>query len=764
MSTTTIAPEWESLHVFAHGDRSTADHLYLAAAEEGRRATDAGLASGWFALRYWEGGPHIRLRLRDTLPGLADGVAERLAARTSTLPGTEPFPSFPLQSGGFRPGTRRSAEAIGWQPTGTVLRPGYRPETARYGGPEAMPLGEDMFQFSSEIAAEALPAIIAGASRTGTALTLLAGHVAGLIDAGFDETTVGTALRRYALAAAARPGAPRVEVPAARARAEQEYEQQPERFRATVARLRAEAGRPTGLAGRWAVAVHDYARRLQVLGAPGALGMPGTPGALGARAAEPGRGQESGPWPALTGQWHMLANRLGVSVADESFLTWLAGLTLSGSLTSFDQPIGPALPGVRTARATGEFLKAVKVHRESLGESLGARPHRSAPEHTAHAHAEGEPAGPAVSGPTISGPALDRPLVDGPARAGHPQDRADTARRAADIAHGAAGTAHRSAGTAHRAADTAHRQTDSAFPPRPVHRPADPARRPVFDHTVFEWPVFDHPVVAGRRSYAPVPPAAGESDHTYAAGEHFTPVPLHAVPRPAHRSAPPRLRPVPLPAVDVALMGAPALPELLALLGGAGQGGPGGEADGEPGVCTGELDPARLATLLGLAAGAVSGPAAPGPERSGVGATTHPLLLDVVVRRVSGIPAGSYRYLPGEHLLSPRPAVDTAALLSTAPYAAPRPAWHRPTAAEQAPVLLMLGTETGVSTLRYGPRGARSALLEAGRLTQSLLLTAAALELRAVTVCGGYDELALASGGGGRPTQPLCLVALGAAA
>ncbi|MER5636432.1 thiopeptide-type bacteriocin biosynthesis protein [Kitasatospora sp. NPDC002227] len=680
MSTTTIAPEWESLHVFAHGDRSTADHLYLAAAEEGRRAVGAGLASGWFALRYWEGGPHIRLRLRDTAPGLADEVAQRLAVRAGTLPGTEPFPAFPLQNGGFRPGNRRTAEAIGWQPTGTVLRPGYRPETARYGGPEAMPLGEDMFQYSSELAAEALPAVLAGASRAGTALALLAGQVAGLLDAGFDETTVGTSLRRYALASAARPGAPRVDVPAARARAAHEYEQQPEQFRAAVARLRAaaqrSAGPAVGLPGRWAAAVHDYARRLQALGGD--------------------------PWPALTGQWHMLANRLGSSVADESFLTWLAGLTLSGRLLGPDGTEPTPHPGARTARATGEFLHAVKAHRESLTQRahLAARARRAAEptEHAPAEHGHAEPA--AAENPAVERTAAERSAAEHSAPE-HEHEHEPAGRESGEAARGHA-------------------------------EPADRRR--------------------GPRGLVPVEALeeAGESDPTWPSGGYRTPAPLYAVPRPGHHTAAPQGGPVPLPAVDAALA-VSALPELLGLL---------DRPAARPEACGGEFDAARLATLLGLAAGVVPPASAPGPGRSA--AAPHPLLLDVVVRRVAGLPAGSYRYLPAEHALSPRPAVDTAALLSTSPYAAPRPAWHRPTVAEEAPVLLLLGTAPGVSTLRYGPRGARSALLEAGRLTQSLLLTATALGLRAVTVCGGYDELALASGGGGLPTQPLCLVAVGA--
>ncbi|MEU8762747.1 lantibiotic dehydratase C-terminal domain-containing protein [Streptomyces sp. NPDC048659] len=565
---------WQSLHVFAHGDRTTADHLYLAAASEGRRAVAEDRAAGWFALRYWEGGPHVRLRLHDARPGAAEAVADRLAAAVPGLPGAAPLDADAFYA---RTADPDGAANLGWQPSGTVLRPPYLPETDRYGGPRALPYGERLFELSSEVAAAALPAVLAGTSRTGAALGLLAGHVAGLLDAGFDETVTAAVLRRYALAWADLPGAPRLDVAAARARAEAEHDRHPEQFRQAVARLRASRPAPAGLPGRWAAAVRAYAHDLAGLGDD----------------------LRHGPWPALTSQWHMLANRMGVPVADEAFLAWLASLALAGAG-------GPETMHATGRTAASDFLQAGKFRRGAMA--------RQAP------------------------------------RKG-----------------------------------------------------------------------------AARPDPADAPDLRADSD-------------------------------VPLPTADPARLEAPALADALA-----------GRRSAY-GRFAGELDAVELGTLLGLAAGVTDTVEAQEEGRPvhldlyahpSAGAV-RPVLLDVIVQRVAGIAPGAYRYLPGSHSLAPRAAVDAAALLAASPYTEPRGGGPRPVVAEEAPVLLVLGVAPGAITPRYGQRGIRFALLEAGHLAQNLLLTATALGLRTLPVGGFYDdELALAAGWDGLVAQPLYLIPVG---
>ncbi|MGW7362145.1 lantibiotic dehydratase C-terminal domain-containing protein [Streptomyces sp. NPDC054841] len=71
------APVWLSVHVYAHSDLDDhlavlAGHLHTVAAAVGARA--------WFFLRYWEGGPHVRLRALCSSAGQRTRARELLCA------------------------------------------------------------------------------------------------------------------------------------------------------------------------------------------------------------------------------------------------------------------------------------------------------------------------------------------------------------------------------------------------------------------------------------------------------------------------------------------------------------------------------------------------------------------------------------------------------------------------------------------------------------------------------------------------------------
>ncbi|MFE1322081.1 thiopeptide-type bacteriocin biosynthesis protein [Kitasatospora phosalacinea] len=112
----------------------------------------------WFFLRYWQGGPHLRLRIADLDGPAADRITADLAARTDAVNAALPAedritpaayrraagPLAELGEGG------RSLEL------GELLAPGvhparYEPEVGRYGGPGEMALGEELFHASSVV-------------------------------------------------------------------------------------------------------------------------------------------------------------------------------------------------------------------------------------------------------------------------------------------------------------------------------------------------------------------------------------------------------------------------------------------------------------------------------------------------------------------------------------------------------------------------------------------------------------------------------------
>ncbi len=137
------------------------------------------------------------------------------------------------------------------------------------------------------------------------------------------------------------------------------------------------------------------------------------------------------------------------------------------------------------------------------------------------------------------------------------------------------------------------------------------------------------------------------------------------------------------------------------------------------------LSVADLTTL----ACALNGRDANGRRTIPSGGALYPLELYVFANRVDGIPAGIYHFDPFDRcveLLAAEPSRLAGALVD-------------PVLAS-APVLLAL---TGVfwrSRFKYGQRGYRFALLEAGHAMQNALLTAAALELAALPIGGYYDS------------------------
>jgi SagB-type dehydrogenase family enzyme len=123
--------------------------------------------------------------------------------------------------------------------------------------------------------------------------------------------------------------------------------------------------------------------------------------------------------------------------------------------------------------------------------------------------------------------------------------------------------------------------------------------------------------------------------------------------------------------------------------------------------------------------------------RSGRGAPSagglYPLEVSVIVRAVDGLPAGVHHYVPaadGLEVVQPRaPSAATLASL----FLGQR--WVADAAA-----VLVLSARTTPTLAKYGDRGYRYLLLEAGHVAQNLALAAAALGLGAVQLGGFLDD------------------------
>ncbi|MCI4061357.1 thiopeptide-type bacteriocin biosynthesis protein [Micromonospora sp. R77] len=166
--------DWQSWHLHVDSlapravEAAVLDVVGPTVAEFGRNADRP---RPWFFIRYWQGGPHVRLRLADAGPDAA-AVQEALARRTAAVNAALPAGSR-LTTEDYR----RSAAPIADRgeagiplPLTPLLPPGshparYEPEFDRYGGSALIGVSEALFHASSVVCLRACQAR-AGGSRT----------------------------------------------------------------------------------------------------------------------------------------------------------------------------------------------------------------------------------------------------------------------------------------------------------------------------------------------------------------------------------------------------------------------------------------------------------------------------------------------------------------------------------------------------------------------------------------------------------------------
>ena len=297
----TAEPRWVSAHLFHQGDL---DALLVTAVHPlvGGLVGD-GLADGWFYLRHWEAGGHVRLRVRAASPAGEHAVRDRVVA--GCLPYLDAHPSVHRTSPeqytqsaaklAALEGASRYAPALA-APDGVAFVP-YRPERDRYGA--AMSAVERHFEDSSRLALELL--------RSGP-------------DTGRRDTAAFGLLLLAWFAAEPEPGrlAPRVvadvvppdpegATPALwRAAVDRRYRGQRERLAGIATRMQALAAGPavsrSGLFAEWTASVRTLRDAVVAAGEP----------AL----------------PMLDRCAHLVCNRLGGSLVEEGYLRVLAARTV----------------------------------------------------------------------------------------------------------------------------------------------------------------------------------------------------------------------------------------------------------------------------------------------------------------------------------------------------------------------------------------------------------------------------------------------------
>ena len=133
----------------------------------------------------------------------------------------------------------------------------------------------------------------------------------------------------------------------------------------------------------------------------------------------------------------------------------------------------------------------------------------------------------------------------------------------------------------------------------------------------------------------------------------------------------------------------------------------------------------------------------------------YPLELYLIARNVDGLPQGGYHYNVPDHALERLPGPDdlTAAMAEVSHYEA--------TLAGAAALFVVTGVFDR-TTFKYGDRGYRFVLLDAGHMAQNMLLTATASGLGAAPF-GGFrdDALSRLVGADGVNEAALYLICVG---
>lgn len=171
-------PKWYGLHIHRYTGQD--DFLVDAVSPALTPLYREGALDRAFFLRYWQGGHHIRLRLRLTAADpesrerKLEEVAGRLAAHLAEFPGGYGFDPDAFREAQTTMAALEAEETDELRPPDSLHRVPYVPEYDKYGGAEGVAVAERFFDRSSAVALAALRGIGgSSAKRLGTAFSMM---------------------------------------------------------------------------------------------------------------------------------------------------------------------------------------------------------------------------------------------------------------------------------------------------------------------------------------------------------------------------------------------------------------------------------------------------------------------------------------------------------------------------------------------------------------------------------------------------------------
>jgi thiopeptide-type bacteriocin biosynthesis protein len=175
---------WRSVHVHRYGGQD--EFLVAGLAPAITSLRQAGAVAGFFFLRYWQGGHHIRIRVR-VAQEEADAVAGELTAKLGGYLAEHPAGrDFDADAFGEAQPTMAALEGVHVepiQPPDTIRHARYVPEYDKYGGERGVVIAEEFFDCSSAIVLDQLAGAAWRSSRrlgSGFVAMLRGLHAAGL--------------------------------------------------------------------------------------------------------------------------------------------------------------------------------------------------------------------------------------------------------------------------------------------------------------------------------------------------------------------------------------------------------------------------------------------------------------------------------------------------------------------------------------------------------------------------------------------------------
>ncbi|WP_214416748.1 lantibiotic dehydratase C-terminal domain-containing protein [Sphaerisporangium fuscum] len=157
--------------------------------------TDLPAVRSFFFLRYWQGGPHVRLRFAGEGTTWRARVEDALRAGVPGFTGTQIAEYEYESSAQARLAALEGEQPIGLRGLGTVTAEAYVPEPAKYGGPAGVAIAESVFVATSGALLRLLPGRPASGPPVGEAARIMLESLAGI---GLDAARMRGFMRRYA--------------------------------------------------------------------------------------------------------------------------------------------------------------------------------------------------------------------------------------------------------------------------------------------------------------------------------------------------------------------------------------------------------------------------------------------------------------------------------------------------------------------------------------------------------------------------------------